>query len=107
MARETPRPVEALPCGSASSSSTRSPTAARAVARLMAVVVLPTPPFWLAIASTRQSLSAVAGSADTGEVRDPQDAALGVAETGRDGEAEAPNLPRLGDLRLSAPTFGE
>src|SRR5271165_3769810 len=30
----------------------RSP-AARAVARLIAVVVLPTPPFWLAIARTR------------------------------------------------------
>src|SRR5690242_15355655 len=33
-------------------SSTRSPTAARAVARLIAVVVLPTPPFRLAIAKT-------------------------------------------------------
>src|SRR5476651_2437169 len=45
-----PRPVEALPCGSRSINSTFSPTAASAVARLMAVVVLPTPPFWLAIA---------------------------------------------------------
>ena len=42
-----PRPVEALPCGSRSISSTRC-SAASAVARLMAVVVLPTPPFWLA-----------------------------------------------------------
>ena len=32
---------------------TRSPIAASAVPRLMAVVVLPTPPFWLAIARTR------------------------------------------------------
>src|SRR5438105_1090382 len=48
-----PRPVEALPCGSRSTISTRSPIAASAVPRLMAVVVLPTPPFWLAIASTR------------------------------------------------------
>src|SRR5881409_2123543 len=48
-----PRPVEALPCGSLSISSTRSPTAASAVPRLMAVVVLPTPPFWLATTSTR------------------------------------------------------
>ena len=33
--------------------STRSPVAASAVPRLIAVVVLPTPPFWLATASTR------------------------------------------------------
>src|SRR5215475_3184115 len=48
-----PRPVEALPCGSRSMISTCSPIAASAVPRLIAVVVLPTPPFWLAIASTR------------------------------------------------------
>src|ERR1700735_4196806 len=48
-----PRPVEAFPCGSRSTISTRSPMAASAVPRLMAVVVLPTPPFWLAIAKTR------------------------------------------------------
>ena len=41
----TPSPVLALPCGSRSMMSTRSPTAASAVPRLMAVVVLPTPPF--------------------------------------------------------------
>ena len=45
-----PRPVLALPCGSRSTISTRSPTAASAVPRLIAVVVLPTPPFWLASA---------------------------------------------------------
>src|SRR6187431_2632954 len=48
-----PRPVEALPCGSRSTISTASPMAARAVPRLIAVVVLPTPPFWLARAITR------------------------------------------------------
>src|SRR6516225_12319130 len=48
-----PRPVEALPCGSRSKIKTFSPTAASAVPRLMAVVVLPTPPFWLAMARTR------------------------------------------------------
>src|SRR5580692_4286232 len=47
-----PRPVEALPCGSRSMIRTRSPIAASAVPRLIAVVVLPTPPFWLATAST-------------------------------------------------------
>ena len=48
-----PSPVEALPCGSRSMISTSSPIAARAVPRLMAVVVLPTPPFWLARARMR------------------------------------------------------
>src|SRR5215510_11670819 len=48
-----PSPVDALPWGSRSTISTRSPVAASAVPRLMAVVVLPTPPFWFARASTR------------------------------------------------------
>src|SRR5690606_28845197 len=43
----------ALPWGSRSITRTRSPIAASAVARLMAVVVLPTPPFWLAIVIIR------------------------------------------------------
>ena len=43
--RSTPRPVLALPCGSRSISNTPCPTAANAVARFIAVVVLPTPPF--------------------------------------------------------------
>src|SRR3954464_11054260 len=38
----------ALPCGSRSIISTRWPTLARPAARLTVVVVLPTPPFWLA-----------------------------------------------------------
>src|ERR1700716_3165105 len=53
-----PSPVEALPCGSRSMMSTRSPMAASAVPRLIAVVVLPTPPFWLAIARTRAGAAA-------------------------------------------------
>src|ERR1700744_834360 len=48
-----PRPVEALPWGSMSSTRVGSPTAARAVPKLMAVVVLPTPPFWLATTRMR------------------------------------------------------
>src|SRR5262245_58130154 len=48
-----PSPVDALPWGSRSTISTCSPIAASAVPRLIAVVVLPTPPFWLAMASTR------------------------------------------------------
>src|SRR5215467_13944093 len=38
-------------CGSRSMSSVRLPRRARAAARLIAVVVLPTPPFWFAIAT--------------------------------------------------------
>src|SRR5258706_7429615 len=48
-----PSPVEALPWGSRSTTSVGSPTAASAVPRLMAVVVLPTPPFWFATTKTR------------------------------------------------------
>src|SRR5262245_61174251 len=50
-----PRPVLALPCGSMSMRRMLLPQAASAVPRLIAVVVLPTPPFWLAIATTRPS----------------------------------------------------
>src|SRR3954447_16813081 len=46
----TPTPLEALPWGSMSMSSVRRSAAARLAARFTAVVVLPTPPFWLAIA---------------------------------------------------------
>ena len=43
----TPRPTESEPCGSKSTRSTFRPSSARAAPRLIAVVVLPTPPFWL------------------------------------------------------------
>src|SRR5690348_12108897 len=49
----TSRAVEALPCGSRSTTRTCAPCRARLAARLTAVVVLPTPPFWLAIVITR------------------------------------------------------
>ena len=49
-----PSAVEALPCGSRSMTSTRSPPRASAVARFTAVVVLPTPPFWLAMTKVRR-----------------------------------------------------
>ena len=49
----TPSAVEALPCGSRSITSTRWPSWARAAATLTVVVVLPTPPFWLATTITR------------------------------------------------------
>src|SRR6266849_6650692 len=48
-----PRPLVEFDCGSQSTSSVLTSAAAREAARLMAVVVLPTPPFWLATAMTR------------------------------------------------------
>src|SRR5579875_2527237 len=51
--RRESTPEVALPCGSRSTSNTRNLRSARATARFIAVVVLPTPPFWLAIATTR------------------------------------------------------
>ena len=49
----TPRPTEAAPWGSKSTSRTRRPSSARAAPRLIVVVVLPTPPFWLHMAMMR------------------------------------------------------
>src|SRR6185436_8556560 len=72
-----PRPVEALPCGSASNSSTFSPTAASAVPRLIAVVVLPTPPFWLATTNTRSDRSDLTGTAKSLHAHD---AASGITQ---------------------------
>src|SRR5580765_8491362 len=48
-----PTPLVRLLCGSTSTRSTRRPATASEAARLMVVVVLPTPPFWLATATTR------------------------------------------------------
>src|ERR1700756_3441082 len=44
--RVTPSPEEALAWGSQSTRRILSPSSARQAERLMAVVVLPTPPFW-------------------------------------------------------------
>src|SRR3954471_24379774 len=43
-----PWDIVRLPCGSMSTHSTRCPRSANATARLRVVVVLATPPFWLA-----------------------------------------------------------
>src|SRR5580698_7700671 len=48
-----PRPLVEFDCGSQSTSRVLTSAAAKEAARLMAVVVLPTPPFWLATAITR------------------------------------------------------
>src|SRR5271156_500472 len=103
MCGSTPRPVEALPWGSLSIRSTLSPIAVRAVARLIAVVVLPTPPFWLAMARMRQGF----GSADTCESLDPQEASVRVAEARQGGEPKAPGLPGFGDFGVGAAALEE
>ena len=50
-----PRPLLLLPWGSRSTITTWRPSSAIAAPRLMAVVVLPTPPFWLTMATIRVS----------------------------------------------------
>src|SRR2546426_2932395 len=55
--RSMPTPLVELPCGSASMSSVFRSAVASEAARLTAVVVLPTPPFWFAIAITRDIIS--------------------------------------------------
>ena len=49
----SPRPTDSEPCGSKSTSSTFRPYSASDAPRLIVVVVLPTPPFWLVIDTTR------------------------------------------------------
>src|SRR5882762_6890130 len=48
-----PRPLLAFDCGSQSTSNVFTSAAEMEEARLMAVVVFPTPPFWLATAMMR------------------------------------------------------
>src|SRR6187402_298391 len=109
-----PRPVEALPCGSRSTISTCSPIAASAVPRLIAVVVLPTPPFWLASVKTRgapggkafDSISATPARSlrepflpRAVEPVDPHDAGLGVGLTRVERGFESPEFRRPGQFR--------
>src|ERR1044071_5669749 len=86
-----PSPVLALPCGSRSIIRTRSPTAANAVARLIAVVVLPTPPFWLAIANTCGGVGA-----------DSEDDGVTVGHAGEGLAVNVPVLCGLGQFALPA-----
>src|SRR3954465_8716108 len=91
-----PKAVEALPWGSRSIKRTFSPTAAKAVARLMAVVVFPTPPFWLAIAK-------IFG----GELVDPEEDGVTVCYAGEGLGLNLPILHGLGKLALPAFPFVE
>src|SRR5438552_3213970 len=99
-----PSPVLALPWASRSRTSVRRPAAASAVAKLMAVVVLPTPPFWLATATMRARRLAEKGAfprirldqLNPGRAKNRQN------QTGKTGAAaEIDHAPRaIGDERL-------
>src|SRR5215469_12170548 len=89
-----PSPVEAFPWGSMSITRVGSPTAARAVPRLMAVVVLPTPPFWLATTRMRGGLSAVS----TAQLPDIEDHARGVRAACMLLDPHIPDFARVGQF---------
>src|SRR6478752_2047689 len=74
--RSMPKPLVALPWGSRSTTSTRSPRRANEVPRFTTVVVLPTPPFWLVQASVRLTRGSANG--------DPRVSIL-ASEAGRGG----------------------
>src|SRR5690606_23023496 len=113
--------------------STFLPTAARAVARLMAVVVFPTPPFWLARAITRRAWSSCSASSarllvfsppvpffwsaacarpfsglpasDMGEFLHANDPAPLVGDTGIDGHGHIPGFARPGQFLVQVLPF--
>src|SRR5438105_7825351 len=70
-----PRPDVEFACGSRSTSSVGWPASARAAARLIAVVVLPTPPFWLTTATT--GISVVANILGLASLAAPISGAIG------------------------------
>src|SRR5258706_13338668 len=91
-----PKPVLALPWGSRSITRTRFWVAASAVARLIAVVVLPTPPFWLTIAMAAgrgETLSGPPMGILSPEVFHAQAHAVGVEGAGHRARAHHPGFP--------------
>src|SRR5688572_838154 len=95
--------------------STFSPMAASAVPRLMAVVVLPTPPFWLARAKTLGRAGSVRGDGSPSlvmlaalcEGSDPDDASQRISPTRQELGIESPGFRRLGQFTFRAAAFGE
>ena len=77
-----PRPVVALPCGSRSTTRTRCSFSASAAPRFTVVVVLPTPPFWLATAMTRGSGRSRRMFGPAGSLSVPADGASSIAGIG-------------------------
>src|SRR5271168_3502679 len=97
-----PSPVLALPCGSISTSSTFSPLTASAQARLIAVVVLPTPPFWLATAMIRGRFLA----SDMTDLAHFQDARI-VGLRRQTFDLHVPERPRRRQFKFGIPAFGK
>src|SRR5260221_2583298 len=105
-----PSPVLALPCGSKSISRARFATGGSAVARLTAVVVLPTPPFWLTMAKMRASAAPAKGAAwsigaSNGAVRlctdhlfQSQHGPGGIRNTGMQRRTHLPPFSRFGQF---------
>src|SRR5947209_8604320 len=105
-----PSPVLALPCGSKSMRRTRFFAAARAVARLIAVVVLPTPPFWLASATTlgARAPPRAAGSASVSiKMVQSQDGARRIGSAGQKVGRQIPRAPGEGQFGLGAAPLEE
>src|SRR5258706_792277 len=99
-----PKPVLALPWGSRSITRTRFWVAASAVARLIAVVVLPTPPFWLTIAMAAgrgETLSGPSMGILSPQIFHAQDHAVGVEGAGHRGRAHHPGF--LGENQFALP----
>ena len=65
-----PRLIVRLPCGSPSISRTFFPACAKPIPRLAQVVVLPTPPFWLAMVVADKWFTSI--SSDLSTMRQPQ-----------------------------------
>src|SRR5579872_6980588 len=97
-----PKPVDALPWGSISMTRVGSPTAASAVPRLMAVVVLPTPPFWFATTRTLGLASFMRS-----QLADFQDDARRVAQALVLPELHPPRFTGLGQFSLYILTLEE
>src|SRR6185437_7925062 len=79
--RAKPSPPVVLAWGSQSISSVLSPSSASAAARLMAVVVLPTPPFWFTTASTFEPLLPAASEVGLAADDDPGLAPAGALDS--------------------------
>src|SRR5689334_18507531 len=103
-----PSPVLAFPCGSKSMTRTRFFAAASAVARLIAVVVLPTPPFWLASATMFGARAAgrraVSASVSLKMVQS-QDGGRRVGSAGQEVGCHIPRASREGQFALGAAPF--
>src|SRR4051794_11045712 len=99
-----PRPTDSEPWGSKSTSSTLRPYSASEAPRLMVVVVLPTPPFWLHIDTTlaRPWVASGPGSGKTGIGR-PVGPSSAVT-TGSTGCAASTSGPTSGWVSVSVAT---